>query len=90
MVESWRLQTFREYKERKSSGLGKLGSIKGIQPGHPIRFCAPEQEGGQPLLNVGKRDLWAHKIAIKLPTNSTSTTRVNEYTRKQFQGIATK
>ena len=38
--------TFRE-EERKSSGLGKLGSIKGIQPGHPIRFCAPEQEGGQ-------------------------------------------
>ena len=27
----------------------KLGSIKGIQPGHPIRFCAPGQEGGQQL-----------------------------------------
>ena len=40
------------------------------------------------LLNVGKKDLWAHKIAIKLPTNSTSTTRVNEYIRKQFQGIS--
>ena len=54
MMESLRLQTFRE-QERKSSGLGKLGSIKGIQPGHPIRFCAPEQEGGQLSVQPGRK-----------------------------------
>ena len=60
----------REYctvRAKKQPGLGKLGSIKGIQPGHPSRFCAPEQEGGL----VDWFTVWLH-IRGRIPPLVTS------------------